>query len=271
MRRNENKQNTLALIVGFGLIIIIAIFTIFKPFSDTIEKAPNDYAQSPTTSSDSKQISSEDLLKKIQAKESLAIIDVRSSDEFKNEHILDSQNIPADNFAASIEKLDKNKNYVIVDDRNENIGAAMAADLTQKEFKNVYYLTGGFPSWKSQLNPTISAGNPNSFTDQSKVSYLTSDQLKAMFAAEKNLYIIDVRKSDALAQGHLKGAVNIFLDDLEKRRGEIPSGKKIVLYDTDGLWAFQGAVRLFDMNILNVYALSDGFNTWTQKGFEVIK
>ncbi len=271
MRQQENKQNAIALIVGFGLIILIAIFAIFKPFSNTANNRQNNSSQSPPASSAAKPISNGDLLKKIQAKESVNMIDIRSGEEFQKEHILDSQNIPADNFAANFESLDKVKNYVIIGGDGENTGAAIAANLTQKEFKNIYYLTGGFTGWKNQLNPTISAGDPNSFADQSKVSYLSSDQLKAMAQAENNLYIIDVRKSDAFAQGHLKNAVNIFLDDLEKRRNGIPVGKKIILYDSDGLWAFRGAVRLFDMNILNVYALSDGFNTWTQKGFGMIK
>lgn len=272
MRQQKNKQNSIALIVGFGLIILIAIFTIFKPFSHTKNNnGQNNSSQLSQNSSSARQISGEDLLKKIQAREPMDIIDVRGNIEFQKEHILDSQNIPADNFSAEMENLDKNKNYTIIDDGSGNTDATLATNLTQKEFENVYYLTGGFTSWKNRLNPTISAGDPNSFADQSKVSYVNSDRLKEIMQTEINLYIIDVRKSDAFAQGHLKNAVNIFLDDLEKKRQEIPAGKKIILYDSDGLWAFQGAVRLFDMNILNVYALSDGFNAWTQKGFEVVK
>lgn len=272
MRQQENKQNAIALIVGFGLIILIAIFTIFKPFSHTgNNKGQNNASQLSQDSSSAKQISSEDLLKKIQAKEPVDIIDVRSSDEFQKEHLLDSQNIPADNFINYSGNLDKNKSYVIVDNGSGDAGLTLAENLAQKEFKNAYYLTGGFSAWKNKLNPTVSAGDPNSFVDQSKVNYLNSGQLKEMMQTESNLYIIDVRKNDAYAQGHLKGAINIFLDDLEKRRREIPLGKKIIIYDSDGLWAFQGAVRLFDMNILNVYALSDGYNAWTQKGFEIVK
>lgn len=272
MRQQENRQNAIALTVGFGLIILIAIFTIFKPFSHSENSNGQDNSfQLLSGTSSVKQIVSEDLLKKIQTKEPVNIIDVRSSDEFQKEHIPDSQNIPADNFLSNFESLDKNKDYVIVDDGSENIGATMAANLARGEFKDVYYLTGGFFSWKNKLSPTVSAGDPNSFTDQSKVNYLNSDQLKEIMPAGSGLCIIDVRKNDAYAQGHLKGAINISLDDLEKRRGEIPLGKKIILYDANGLWAFQGAVRLFDMNILNVYALSDGFDTWTQKGFEIVK
>lgn len=272
MRQHENKQNAIALIVGFGLIILIAIFTIFKPFSHTgNNKGQSNSSQLSRDSSSAKQIGSADLLKKIQAKEPVDIIDVRSSGEFQKEHILDSQNIPADNFAANFENLDKNKKYVILDDGSDDIGLTLAGIMAQKEFQDVYYLASGFLDWKGKINPTVSAGDPNSFADQSKVNYLNSGQLKEMMQAESNLYIIDVRKSDAYAQGHLKGAVNILLDDLEKRRREIPLGKKIIIYDSDGLWAFQGAVRLFDMNILNVYALSDGYNAWTQKGLEIVK
>jgi hydroxyacylglutathione hydrolase len=271
MQPQENKKNNIALIIGFGLIIMIAIFTIFKPFSHIGNKNSSDNPLQSPDSSSAKQITSEDLAKKIQARELLFILDVRSSSEFQKEHILDSQNIPADVFANSVENLDKEKTYMIVDNGGENIGAALASGLTQSKFKNVFYLAGGFFDWKNKLNPVVSAGDPNSFADQSKVNYLNTDQLKELLKTESNLYIIDVRKSDAFTQEHLQNAVNIPLDDLEKRRREIPIGRKIIIYDSDGLWAFQGAVRLFDMNILNVSALSDGFNSWKQKGLEVVK
>lgn len=271
MQPQENKKNATALIIGLGLIILIAIFTIFKPFSNTANNSQTGLPKTTPASSDTKQIGSAELLKKIQTGESLKVIDTRTNTEFQKEHILDSQNIPTDIFADNLENLDKNKNYVIVDSGSDETGLALAENLAQKKFKSVYYLTGGFSDWKSMLSPTISAGDPNSFADQSKVSYISSDQLKEILQTAGNLYILDVRKNDAFAQGHLAGAVNIYLDDLEKRRHEIPSGKKIIIYDSDGLWAFQGAVRLFDMNILNVFALSDGFNAWKQKGFEIVK
>jgi len=95
--------------------------------------------------------------------------------------------------------------------------------------------------------------------------------LKKIMVEESNLYIVDVRKKGQFDEGHLNGAVNIFLDELENRHAEIPLGKKIILCDNDGMWAFQGAVRLFDMGIMNVFALSDGLNVWKQKGYEIVK
>ena len=271
MQQQKNK-NIIALGVGFGLIILIALITIWKPFAPKNgNNKQNESFQISKNMAAVKQISSEELSAKLRNKDPLSVIDVRSGDEFKQEHILDSQNIPADNFDSDSSALDGNNNYAIVDDGSDNTGLVLAGNLVQKEFKNVYYLTGGFLAWKNKINPTVSTGDPNSFVDQSKVNYINSDKLKEIMQSDNNLYIIDVRKSDAFAQGHLKGSDNIFLDDLEKRRHEIPVGKKIILYDSNGLWAFQGAVRLFDMSILNVSALSDGFDSWKQKGFEMIK
>jgi rhodanese-related sulfurtransferase len=143
--------------------------------------------------------------------------------------------------------------------------------LPKNGINNVYYLAGGFSGWKNQEMTTISGGDPFSITDQAKVSYINSDELKKEIENNGNLYIIDLRKSDAFAEGHIKNATNIYLGDLEARQKEIPLGRKIVLVDNDGLWAFKGAVLLFDMNVFNVFSLSDGLDSWKEKNYEVVK
>lgn len=271
MQPQKNKNLT-ALGIGFGLIILITILTIWRPFSK--KAAPNNVNSSQISQAikDIKQISTDELLKKINGNEALSLIDVRSNDEFVKEHILDSTNMPADSFNQNSAVFDNNNAYVVIDDGINYLGIPLANKLASgKKLEKVYYLTGGFLAWKNKLNPVIGTGDPNSFVDQSKVTYINSDKLNEIMKSKNNLYIIDVRKGNAYAEGHIRSAVNVFLDDLEKKRQEIPLGKKIVLYDNDGFWAFQGAVRLFDMGILNVYTLSDGFNAWKQKKFEVVK
>lgn len=269
----QKNKNLAALLVGFGLIVLIALLTVVRPFfGKSNQSNPDGAFLSQTDPTAAKQISGEDLLKKIRSRESLSIIDVRDSAAFQKEHILDSQNLPAATFDPAGFSADKDRTYVFVDDGSDNSGLLLANNAAaQKDLPNVYSLTGGFTAWKNKLGPTVSAGDPNSFTDQAKVTYLSSDQLNNLLKSPNNLYLLDVRKSNTFAAGHLPGAVNIFLDDLEKRRRELPIGKTIVVYDSDGLWAFQAAVRLFDMNITGVSALSDGFNAWTQKKFAVTK
>ena len=45
-----------------------------------------------------------------------------------------------------------------------------------------------------------------------------------------DLFIIDLRKPEDFAKGHIKGAVNIFWLDIIKNLNKLPIDKKIVLY-----------------------------------------
>lgn len=280
MRNNypqEKSDNLKAILVGFLLIIIIVAITFLKPYfnqTKVAEKTAKEdvAARASIDLTKISRITSEELAKKIQTDSEFIVIDIRSEGEYQKEHIIDSQNIPFNQFPSAFNFLDRNKTYVFVD-KIINIAAInnLASLLAEKKYKNIYYLDGGFADWKNKFNSTISDGDPNSFTDQSKVNYIKSDDLKKALEEEKNLLLIDLRSSAEFNAGHLPGAINILPADLEKKRKEIPASKKKILYDNSGLLAFKGAVRLFDLGVFNVLALSDGFDSWNKKGYEVAK
>lgn len=274
---HEKNDNLKAISVGFLLIVIIAAITFLKPYfnkTKVAEKTATEdvAARANIDAAKINKITSEELAKKIQTESDFIVIDIRSEIEYQKEHIIDSQNIPFGQLPSAFNILDKNKDYVFVDEII-NIAAInnLASLLTEKNYKNIYYLDGGFSDWKSKFNSTISDGDLKSFVDQSKATYIKSDDLKKILEQEKNLLLIDLRNSSEFSAGHLPNAINIFLNDLEKKRKEIPANKKIIIYGNDGISAFKGAVRLFDLGIFNVSALSDGFNSWNKKGYETIK
>jgi len=273
MKKNKNS-NLIALAIGLFLIILIALVTIFRP--STLKKSDlttvNPQNAIIEKLKNASKISSSDLAKKISGGEDMTLVDIRSEEMFASEHLLNSINVPLAKINDEMGALNKEKAYVIVDS-GSTLGsvASTVGTLSDAGFKNILYLDGGLDAWKLNYNPTISGGDPNSFTDQSKVSYIQTDKLRELLKTEKNLAIIDVRKSGQFNEGHIKDAVNIFLDDLEKRKNDIPLGKKIILYDNDGLWAFKAATRLFDMGFFNTLALSDGLNSWKQKNYEIVK
>jgi hydroxyacylglutathione hydrolase len=275
MQTKSQNNNIAALGIGIFLIILIAIVTILRPiFSKNNSSSTNAKQQDVAMENLKKapQISDVDLAKKIQARDNLSLLDIRLPDAYANEHILNSQNVSLADINGVLTQLDKNKTFVIIDDNDISDQIAMViSSLSDSGFNNIFYLTGGFSAWKGAYNPTISAGNPDSFTDQSKISYIQTDKLKDMMNTETNLVIIDVRKNTQFNDGHLKNAINIFLDDLEKRKKDIPIGKKIVLYDNDGLGAFKAGVRLFDMGFFNTFTLSDGLDAWKKKNYELVK
>ncbi len=264
----------LPIFIGLFLIILVIIISFARPyiFPSKEEVVVKKTSGTGEKENKSKQILSKDLADKIAKNEELTVIDIRDMETFYAEHIIDSLNVPSSDLAEAIASLDKNKTYVFVDDvQDPQISELVGKVLPENGINNAYYLVGGFYAWRNQGNRTISDGDPTSFTEQSKVKYIKTDDLKKMLDENQDIYIIDVRKPNAFSEGHIKNAVNIFLNDLEKKRNDLPMGKKIVVYDNDGLWAFKAATRLFDLGVFNVVALSDGFNAWKEKQWEVVK
>ena len=261
--------------IGFVLILVIFGITVFRPSSKGMKTSEAETANHPKTIDSTKitKLAAKDLAAMLQSDQSIKLLDIRSKDSFANEHIPNSINIPTDSIANYAQTLSKDKKYVVIDDAvNIDTVNVIASIFSQSGFVNLYYLDGGFLDWKKNYYPTINKGDPGSFADQTKVTYIDSDKLKSLMADKNNkLYIIDVRKSAQYAAGHLQDAHNIFVDDLEKRVSEIPLGKTIILYDSDSFSAFMGAVRLFDLGIPNVLTLSDGLDTWSSKGYEIVK
>jgi len=271
----KEQGNAKAILIGLFLIVLIATISILR---SNYKKKSLPESKSLSTQPETinlekiEKITAEDLAKKIQIGSDLLLLDLRSENQYKLEHIIDSINISDPKVATLFAKTAKNKKCVLIDASGmaEIINTAFAT-LSAKGFENMAYLDGGFDSWKNKFNPTITDGNPKSFTDQAKVKYITSDDLKKLLETDKNIILIDVRKNTDFKSGHLAGAINILLDNLEEKRRNLSLGKKIILYDNDNLGAFKGAVRLFDLGFLNTLALSDGVATWKMKGYELVK
>lgn len=271
--KEQSRSNYNAMVIGFFLIIFVAATFFLRSFFFSGKDKNQPESDSETQNQallEYKSITTEDLLKKINSKEKITIIDIRDSESFKYEHILDSKNISASDLELILLSFDKNETYFIVDDLGLTPKETQLMQIfAENGFERVAYLEGGLFDWKNQLGPTVSFGDPTSFTDQSKVTYIKSDELKNELLDEATIYILDLRIKSEFDKAHIKNAVNINLEDIESRRHEIPFGKKIILYDNDGMLAFQGAAKLFDMGIFNVYALSDGFTAWREKGFKI--
>ncbi len=83
--------------------------------------------------------------------------------------------------------------------------------------------------------------------------------------------LIDVRTPEEYALGTIEGAVNIPLDDLRMRLGEIPDDKKLILFCQVGLRGYLAQRILLGRGYKEVFNLSGGYRTYhlaTQKIIE---
>ena len=267
MDKNE-KNNNKVILIGVILMALVFCFTLFrselgknKTTGETSQKKALNYSR----------ITTANLKDKLKNKEAIQIIDIRSPEDYRSEHMIDSINADSKD---SISGIPQGKTIILVgysDSKDENYSEIIDY-LKSKKYANVFILTGGIDSWKNIGGNTISSGNPLSFSDNSKVIYATPDDLKKLVDNEiYPKFIIDVREKQLFDNGHIHGAVNIFLDDLEKSSDKISSGKEIFVYGDDEIQGFQAGVRLYDLNFFTVKVLKGGLASWKEKGFPLEK
>jgi rhodanese-related sulfurtransferase len=159
---------------------------------------------------------------------------------------------------------------------------ALADDMVSMEQANAIlknasvpyaFLEDGIASWKAINGNLVSVGDPNSAIDRSKVSFKTAEETKAVLdGGSKNFFaILDTRSASAYRSGHIPGAINIPLDELEGRMNDLPAGRQVITYGANDVDSFRSAVRLYDLNIFSPYAIENGFAAWTEKKYGVEK
>ena len=73
--------------------------------------------------------------------------------------------------------------------------------------------------------------------------------------------LLDVRDNMAFSYGRIVGAINIPVDELEERFGELPHNKKIIVYCMKGMVS-EEAVSLLRKNGFDSYNLEGGYSRW---------
>jgi len=83
--------------------------------------------------------------------------------------------------------------------------------------------------------------------------------------------VLDVRAPAEFAAGHLPNARNIPLAELEKRVGELPANKPVLVCCTSGATSSRAAGVLRKAGRTDVFNLSGGLDGWRQAGLPVVK
>jgi len=185
------------------------------------------------------------------------IVDTRSPLSFAGGHIKGSYNIwlgGLPNFAGWI--LDYEKDILMVAERRGDIATAQRylARIGLDKIKG--YLCEGIEDWQ----------NRGMLLEQSGV-YTVDDLHKKI--KEKNLFLLDVRKKEEFDEGHIPGAVNIYVGELEKRLAEVPSDRPVVCACSTGKRSGLGVSILARENFKSVYNLIGGMTAWNKKGYPV--
>ncbi|GAB3414815.1 rhodanese-like domain-containing protein [Niabella aquatica] len=132
-----------------------------------------------------------------------AVLDTRSVDAFKQGFIPGSVNIPVTSRLPEYATIafKKNEPLILVTEPGEEVTAA--AELKKAGIEEIAgFLNGSFEAWQK-------AGKPIDM-----IIDIEADELMMDIPFDENLVVIDVRRPLDFAQGHLKNAVNIPLEEM---------------------------------------------------------
>lgn len=262
---NSLRQTSRALWVFFLIFITISGVFIVRYLWDENDSQQQTKSPSATIDlSDVRFIDAQTFKAREQAGETLQFLDLRTLEQYQKNHILDSLPLKPHEMLTEFPVITGTPIFII----DESVTSEVLHSLKEafdRHGKSFAILADGINGWQMAGGLTLSAGDPYSFVDQSKVTFITPEKTKDFLTDQ--VFILDVQTALAYQETHLPGAVNIPLPELEHRRSELPFTQSIVVYGTNDLEGFQAGVRLFDMNFLGARTLEGGLTAWKNARF----
>lgn len=134
-------------------------------------------------------------------------------------------------------------------------------------FDNIYYLVTGV-----DLTPDESA--VLNAEDKPDIPRITTDELKSLIDSGESFLLIDVRTQDEYIKGHISGAVNIPLADIDKQIGKLSLAKDreiVTVCDNEGCnRSDQATSKLIGLGFTDVRSYSAGIHEWELSGNQLV-
>ncbi len=118
------------------------------------------------------------------------------------------------------------------------------------------------PPFAPAKDPVAVAGIVAGNTVDGEVRNITPGDLKRRLDAAADLVLVDVRTQEEYRAGHLPGALNIPLEELRQRCGELWPDRETVVYCRQGLRGYLAARILMQKGFSRVFNLGGGTLTW---------
>lgn len=223
------------------------------------------------------------------------VIDLRSAEDYAKEHVKGAVNIPFGKIAENLGKLPYDKTLVLYCYSGQTAGIS-TVPLKAAGY-NVVSISKGFPEVKAggfALDATaveLKTAEAKKFDEKTAAAL---EGIKEAFAAlviqntgktlivdskdvknvvdgapDKHL-IVDLRKAEDFANGHVKGAINIPLGKLKNELSKLPKDKTIVVYCYSGQTSGMSLLPL-KLEGYKLISISKGFPTVEAAKFTIEK
>lgn len=234
------------------------------------------------------------------------VLDVRKADAYAKGHIKGAINVAyGPDIAANLDKIRavaNGKTLVVVCYTGQTAAQTDSLlNLAGIKTRSLNYGMDGLQGWNAKKFPVVTdpvampaapaVASPNKAIDDAVKKYfndMPQDSYKIDDPALKNelvknadkYFLVDVRKKEDYAKGHIKGAINVpFGSEIGKQLStlkEKSKGKTLVVYCYTGQTAGQ-TVSLLNVAGINAKSLHLGFGiaglkgSWSELGYEQVK
>lgn len=82
--------------------------------------------------------------------------------------------------------------------------------------------------------------------------------------------VVDLRSAEAFGRGHIVGAKNVSLDDLDSKLSTFDKSKPLVAVCDAGITSNRAVDKLRKAGFESAWGLKGGMNAWTQDGLPVV-
>lgn len=174
---------------------------------------------------------------KFVAEGNIVLVDLRAPEEVAGGHIDRAVNIPLARLAEAADEFPASKAAPIVLYGNGDEAKKGAKIIKEFGFKTIAQVDGGLAGWQAAGHQLVK-GAAGSEIKWVRVlgpdEVCISDFEQAVVGKTSGQLILDVRGKDELAAGKFATAVNIPLDELESRLGELPKDREILAHCSTG-------------------------------------
>lgn len=188
----------------------------------------------------------------------IVLIDLRSKEEYEAGHIPKAHNIPMASLAAKEDGFPIKAPTVVY--ANSFVEAQKGYNMIKKwGAKTISIWPGGEKSWAAKGNKLATGPTPAAITwvrQMGKGEVGVAEFKKAMDGST-NQVILDVRTKDEVQGGAFKNSISIPLDEIEKRVGELPKGKEMLIHCTTGARAEMAKNALDKAGIKSRFLIAD--------------